>query len=528
MKGRLSAELARGIALALLATCVLVGLLVPFRSDIGLVNAVLLFLLLTVAISAVWGRTVGIVAALLTSIAVNLFFVEPLHSFTVQESRNVLALGIFLAVSIITGTLLAQAKNSEGQARQLQAETEVALQLSHAMSRETEPGKALQVLCAEVTKALAARSAAVLQESKGAWSAVAGAGDAELLQRTPTNEERVATDRALNERSVQVIGHWGLAGERVPRIVVPQGRAGAHPRREDSKIFAPLVLGDRVLGVLRLDGPVGRTPFESDPLRLLRIAASEAAVALQRLQLSTAAAHAEALREADELKATLLASVSHDLRTPVATIKAAITSVLDTDIRWSAEDLDAFYRTIDEQADRLTAVLGAVLDLNRLASGAFEPDSSVVRCEHLLQRAAEVAGPETNGRQLVIEAPSDLRVLVDESLIVQALANLISNSAKYSQPEGTIRLGANEVDGQVVISVEDEGPGIDPADLPHIFEQFYRSPAHRGRVKGSGLGLTIVKGFVEACGGTVEVTSTGEKTRFSLRFPAVTPATVPS
>ena len=497
----------------------MVAVLSPFREDVGLLNAALIFLLLTLVISAVWGRGVGLIAAVVTNLAFNVFFIEPLHTLTVQEPRNVVALAVFLVVSVIGGTLLALARRGEEQARLLQAETELSLRLSHAMSRETEPQQALQALCSEIISALAAPSAAVLTHDRSGWTVVATAG-AERAARAPETEERAAADRAVTSREQQGIGHSGLDGSRRPRIVIPDGRDVAYAAREQSSVFVPLILGERVLGVLRLDGPIGDTLFRHEPRRLLEAAASEAAVALERVELSRAAAHAAALREADELKTALLTSISHDLKTPLATIKAAISSILDRNITWSKEDLDTFYKTIDSQVDRLDRVVSDILDLNRIETGAVLPDQAVVRPMELLRRARDLTTYETAGREVIVEGSEDLRALVDESLIMQALVNLIENGARYSRPGGAIRLIAEQADDGAVIVVEDEGPGIDAADLPHLFERFYRAPAHSSRVKGSGLGLTIVKGFVELCGGKVTVTSGRDGTRFRLVLPA--------
>jgi signal transduction histidine kinase len=137
-----------------------------------------------------------------------------------------------------------------------------------------------------------------------------------------------------------------------------------------------------------------------------------------------------------------------------------------------------------------------------------------------------VTAHETSGREVTVEAPPDLRALVDESLIVQALVNLIENAVKYSRHGGAIHLRAFAGDEGTVITVEDEGPGIAPEDLPYVFQRFYRAEEHSRRVKGSGLGLTIVKGFVELCGGEVGLESSPQGTRFIIRLPAALNETV--
>jgi signal transduction histidine kinase len=183
----------------------------------------------------------------------------------------------------------------------------------------------------------------------------------------------------------------------------------------------------------------------------------------------------------------------------------------------------AFHETIDSQADRLNRVISDILDLNRIEAGTLTPDETPVRVLELLQDARDVTAFETRGRVVTVEAPPELRVLADESLIRQALVNLIENAAKYSTHDAEIQLKARIQGNEALITVQDEGPGIAAEDLPYVFERFYRAEEHSRRVKGSGLGLTIVKGFVELSGGKVRVESSPAGTRFSISLPLATP-----
>jgi two-component system sensor histidine kinase KdpD len=282
----------------------------------------------------------------------------------------------------------------------------------------------------------------------------------------------------------------------------------------------PLMVGDRAIGVLRVDGPIGDTPFREHPEQLLGAVASEAALALERAELARAASRTEALRQADEMKTALMASISHDLKTPLATIKAAISSVLDKRVTWTEDDIDVFHQTIDSQVDRLNRIISDILDLNRVESGDLTPEHTAVSVGELLFRAKTATSFETKGREVTIDAPASLRVLTDEALITQALVNLIENAVKYSVPGGAIHLKAAGGPDEVLLTVEDEGPGIAPEDLPSVFERFYRAEEHSRRIKGSGLGLTIVKGFVELCGGQVSVESSPAGTKFIIKLPA--------
>ncbi len=518
---------AAGAGVSTILTIALTAALTPLRDDLGLVNIGLLYLLLTLVMAAAWGREVGLFAAVITNLCLNFFFIDPLYKFTVQEPRNVLALVVFLVVSVIGGTLLSAARESAENARRRQAETEIALRLSREMSGETEPERALDTVCRTVTESFAASGAAVLTRELGAWKVVAHSG-AENAERPLDPEERSSAARAAESRTYQSAGDVGILLGRRRRVVSSRGRAGGHPARSRSLAFVPLVLGDQVVGILRLDGPMGDSPFRDRPESLLGAVAAEAALALQRTELARGAAHAEALREADQMKSALMASISHDLKTPLAGIKAAISSILDESVNWSAEDLRAFHRVIDSQADRLDRVISDILDLNRIESGGVHAERAPVRALELLRSAKDATALVTAGRDITINARGDLWLLTDEGLIEQAIVNLIENAAKYSRANRPIHLRAEGEGDQILLAVEDEGPGIAPQDLPYVFERFYRAEEHSRRVKGSGLGLSIVKAFVELCGGTVAVESSPDGTRFLIHLPAAVPEGLPA
>jgi two-component system sensor histidine kinase KdpD len=516
--GSFVSEKSVGFAVATLSTALLTAVLAPFRNEVGLLNEGLLLLLLTLLISAVWGREVGIYTAVITNLSLNFFFIDPLHTFDVADAKNIVALFIFLGVSLVGSALLSTARLAAAEARRRQSETEVALRLSRAMSGRTEPEDALQALCEEVVQSFAAPGAAVLTPYERTWRVLAHTGSSDA-GRLPDTEERTALERAISTGAFEGLGFTGLSRAPRRRIVVPRGRASAY-HLDRSVALVPLKLGERVLGVLRVDGPIGDSPFRSEPEGLLAAVASEGAQAVQRAELATEAAHAKALKEADEMKTALMASISHDLKTPLAAIKGAIASVRDKSVEWTEEDIEAFNETIESQADRLNRVISDILDLNRIESGTLMPEREPIRVVDLLERARKVTLPQTRGRDVTIEAPATLRVLTDEALITQVLVNLIENAAKYSTPHGGIHLKAQPQGEQAVITVEDEGPGIAPQDLPYVFERFYRAQEYSRRVKGSGLGLTIVKAFVELCGGKVSVESSPKGTRFIVALPA--------
>jgi two-component system sensor histidine kinase KdpD len=327
--------------------------------------------------------------------------------------------------------------------------------------------------------------------------------------------ELSTAESTLRERHLRILGWTGLGRARRPRIVM-----GGSLEEVRSVGFVPLLVGEEALGVLRLDGPVEASIFASQPERLLEAFAREAALSLQRVRLAQEAAHADVLRQADAMKSALLASVSHDLRTPLAGITAAVSSLNDRSVAWSDADRDAFLRAIETQARLLDSIIGDILSLSRIESGAISPSIESVPVVDMLAAARERTAIATQGRDVSIDADATLEARTDESLIVQAIANLIENAAKYSSPGGAIRLSARSAGSDVEVSVQDSGPGIAPEDMPHLFERFYRGQAGARKTRGSGLGLAIVQGFVTLSGGAVKVETSATGTCFTLTLPA--------
>ncbi len=509
-----------GALTTIASAAALVAVLAPFHRQVGLLNEGLIFLAFTLLVSATWGRQIGLFAAVVANLALNFFFVEPLHTFTVQDPANVFGLLVFLVVSIVGGTLLSNARSSAREAARREAETQVLLQLSRAMIGQIDPIDALSSLCREVVGAFNAPGASVLSATPTGWRVLASAGDGNS-SRMPDRAEGVMVEQAIHTGIVARLGHTGLSPARRPRIVAPAGRRRVD-EPERGVAFVPLEVGGKAIGVLRLDGPIGSTPFRDNAEGLLAAFAREAALGVQRAEFARAAAHADALMQADEMKTALMTSISHDLKTPLASIKMAVTSLLDASVAWPETDVAAFLEVIDGQADRLNRVISDILDLNRIESGVVAPALRTVEARALLEDARERTAITARGREVRVDTADGLFVHADASLVVQALVNLIENAVKYATDGTPILLGAQPSGEDAIdLFVADEGPGIATQDLPHVFERFYRADDQSRRVKGSGLGLAIVKGFVTLSGGSVHVDSSPDGTRFTVSLPAV-------
>jgi two-component system sensor histidine kinase KdpD len=267
-----------------------------------------------------------------------------------------------------------------------------------------------------------------------------------------------------------------------------------------------------------------RPPANVDRDALIAAFVGETASALERTRLEARARRVESLERSDALKTALLSSVSHDLRSPLTAIKAAVGNLRDPEIEWSDDDRDAFLATIEGQTDRLTQTVTNLLDMTRLEGGAVSIRLEPLDVRSLLDEVADEARRRAPERTVHVESSEVglVAVTADHSLLLQALINLVDNAIRYSTPGGAITLASEKVGRRVLLRVADSGPGIPESDIAHLFEKFYRGRASAS-ARGSGLGLPIVKSMVELCRGTVSVRSSAKGAVFTIDLPAASP-----
>ncbi len=230
-------------------------------------------------------------------------------------------------------------------------------------------------------------------------------------------------------------------------------------------------------------------------------------VALQRRRLEADAAKALGLAEADALRTALLAAVSHDLRTPLASIKASVTSLLQDDIAWTEDATAEFLATIDEETDRLNNLVGNLLDMSRLQTGALQLVLRDVGLDEVVPRA--IAGLPDRPAPLVVDVPEDLpRIRADAALLERAVANVVDNARSWSPPDREVRIEAGAVGDHVLLRVVDRGPGVPAEQRVRMFEPFQRLGDNPANGTGVGLGLAVARGFVEGMGGEISVEDT--------------------
>jgi two-component system sensor histidine kinase KdpD len=288
-------------------------------------------------------------------------------------------------------------------------------------------------------------------------------------------------------------------------------------------LYLPILTPDRVAGVLEVIGRPGAGAFHADDERLLTTFVDQAALALERARLGQEAAQAAVLARSDELKSALLAAVSHDLRTPLASIKAAATSLLDDSVTWEPEARKELLSAIDEETDRLTLMVSNLLDLSRIEGGALKPRKDWYDPEELVNDVVQRLASRQPGHPITVRIEPDVPLVeFDYVEIAQVLINLLENAIRHTPPGTPISVTVRRAPDAVAIAVHDDGPGIPLVYQPHLFEKFYRAPG-KAREPGSGIGLAICKGLVEAHGGAIRVTSSpdaGTTFTFTLPIPA--------
>ncbi|MGW5244113.1 ATP-binding protein [Streptomyces sp. NPDC004129] len=416
--------------------------------DLGLANDMLLFLALTVAAALLGGLFPALASAAFGSLLLNYFYTPPLHRLTIADPKNIVAIVIFVGVAVSVASVVDLAARRTHQAARLRAESEILSFLAGSVLRG-ETG--LQEILERVRETFGMESAA-------------------LLERTSE------------------VAPWTCAGSVGPGTAVE--------RPEDADVDVPV--GDHM--ALALSGRV----LPASDRRVLAAFAAQAAVVLDRQRLQQEAEQARALAEGNRIRTALLAAVSHDLRTPLAGIKASVTSLRSDDVEWSEEDRAELLAAIEEGADRLDHLVGNLLDMSRLQTGTVTPLIRSIDLDEVVPMA--LGGVPEDSVEL--DVPESLpMVAVDAGLLERTVANLVENAVKYS-PLGTpVLVAASALADRVEVRVVDRGPGVPDEAKDRIFEPFQRyGDAPRGA--GVGLGLAVARGFAEAMGGTLNAEDT--------------------
>jgi two-component system sensor histidine kinase KdpD len=475
------------------------------RSTVLIPNLAIIYLLPILFAAVTWGWWPALLSAVLGFLTYNYFFTEPIHTFAVRDPAEWLALLIFLTVAAVTSNLAARERARQEEARRRAGEAELLYELGRSLSGSAAP-EALREFAERLTGAFGLGGCAVvLDEGHGRTGTLLSVG-------------AVAADDAART----VLGRPGGKRRHLGRWIAVRG---AGSERHPPILSIPLHVGERPIGALRL---VGRRSLSDEETRVLATIADQLATALERERFRQEAQQAEILRRTDELRQALLSSVSHDLRTPLASIKASAGSLLADGVEWSEQDRRSFLTTIDRESDRLDRLVGNLLDMSRIEGGALRPQADWYDLGELAREVIARLRHPLRGREIRLDSPDELPpVEMDYLMIDQVLSNLLENAAKYS-PVGTpIHVRVRSAPEMIRTCVIDRGPGIPPAERLHIFDKFSRLDSG-GTVAGSGLGLAVSKGLVEAHGGCIWAEETpGGGATFCFALPAKAPPPPP-
>ena len=500
-----------------LTVAAIVGSTLPMlavRDSLDVLNVALIYLLLVFVVALFAGPGPASAGAVLSFVLFDALFIPPYHALTVARSDHVLALFVYLGVAFVTGQLVSRVRSRTEIAEREQQRTALLYELNAALIGDVTLDAILNRIVERVVTVYGASKSQILLPDDEEQLAVRASYPAG--QPAP-NRQRLAV-------AIWAMEHRAPAGQSTAgrRVRVPHGvgsQVSPLIRRDEDVLYLPVATAERVVGVLEVSGKPGGGRFVQEDEQLLASFADQAALALERARLSEEAARAAALAQSDELKSALLSAVSHELRTPLAAIKTSATSLLDTSVDWDDASRQDFLEAIDEETDRLTLMVGNLLDLSRIEGGALRPDREWYEAAELIADVERRLASRAAGHRLTTAVEPDLPpVWLDYVEIAQVLMNLGENALKYTLPGTSIRISARRSAGSIEFAVNDEGPGIPEEKLPRLFEKFYRAE-EQNRVPGTGIGLAISKGLVEAHGGTISLESrvgVGTTVRFTI------------
>ena len=452
---------------------------VALRGTVPTEAADMIYLAIVAAAAAAWGTGPALVAAGLGVFAWDFFFVQPIYTVTVESPRDLITGAVFAAMAVMTGTLAGRVR---AEARAAGARIE-GLRRIGAFSRRLGEPKTEPDLLAEI-----AHQAAGLA---GHAVALSAEGDDIAL--------RAVEPPAPPDVEVLDEGAWAAARWTWTRGD-PTGRGtGTLP-----SVAWRFLLMRTVRGKLGVLGVRSEADLDEPVLQALEALADQAAVALERVRLALASARGEALEETQRLRTALLASLGHDLRTPLTAIQGAAGTLRTAWDGLAPETRADLLASIEEDVGRMSRFLASITELTRLESGEVRPRLAPVPLAAVVEAAV---GRLPAAPFVAVRVPEDLRAVADATLLEQALFNVLDNAVKYAPDGSLVRVGATQEGGEVCLSVADEGVGIPPEDLPHVFDSFFRVRVGDRSSFGTGLGLAIARGLVEAMGGRITARS---------------------
>ncbi len=469
-----------GIVVTLFGLAALLALLLPFRSHLSIAIPALAFVLPALAGVVIGGFLPGAVGALVGFVVYDYFFLPPYDALTVRSPQNWIALGVYAAVVLMVAEVVVKLRSAREEALRRTEESERLFELSQALIGDLSLSQLLSHIVATVQSVFTPR-----------WTA---------LVLPDTDRDATGYGQTLG---VAASAGEPLTGADMESLTSGGGQARSLGLVDDTaprRVSVALVVSHRPVGMLVLQ----EVQLAERERSLLGTFANQAALAVDRAQLREQALRTQLLEEIDRWRRALMGAASHDLRTPLASIKTAVSSLRQVDARLGPDDRAELLELIELQSDRLARLLTNLLDMTRIEAGALELRPTTVGFDELVDEALALLGGIVAPGRVAVDAAVGLPLLhLDRVLMSQVLANVLENAERLSPDDCVIRVTARTAPGSVAtwveIAVTDDGPGIAPEERERVFEMF----SQNGGGGRAGLGLAIAKAFVEAHGGLI-------------------------
>jgi two-component system sensor histidine kinase KdpD len=466
---------------------------------IGIESADLVFLVAVIGIAYRFGLRPSLAAAVLSMVAYQFFFLEPLYKIGFADVKNFTALGFFFFTAFVVSNLTAKVRAQATTARSRAATTEALYAFSKKLAGIVSLDDLLWAAAYQIAHSLKTDVVIVLPDANGILQVKAGFPPEDDLDQAELGAAKWSYE---NNRAA------GRGSDTLP---------GA------SRLFIPLRTAGGCIGVVGLGrGQRSEMLLTPDERRLLDALMDQSALALERVKLAGQINEARLAAESERLRAALLTSLSHDLKTPLASILGAVTSLKQYRDLLDSPARDELISTIQEEAERLSRFVGNLLDMTKIESGSIELDREHVDIDEIVATALQRVSGMVSGHKVKVDLEAGLPMLdLDVMLFEQVLVNLLDNASKYAPPGTEIRIRARRTRGAVAIEVLDEGPGIPEDRLERVFEKFHRVKHGDRQRAGTGLGLAICRGFVQALGGKIVAANRADRSGaiFTITLP---------
>ncbi|MFZ3338443.1 MAG: sensor histidine kinase KdpD [Xanthobacteraceae bacterium] len=487
----------RPYGVALVAVALAIGIAELIGGAIGPTNSDLVFLTAVVAVAVRFGLWPSLFASVVSALGYNFFFLPPIYTFTIADPHNVTAFGFFTLVAVIVSSVAARVRTQAVATMERARTTESLYAFSRKLAGAGTLDDVLWATAYQTALMLKVRVVLLLPEH-GTIAVRAGYPPEDILDDADIAAAKWAWE---NNRTA------GRGSDTLP---------GA------KRLFLPMHTGRGAIGVMGIDSDKPGPLFTPDQRRLLDALADQGALAIERVRLVEEMDRVERNAETERLRSALLTSISHDLKTPLAAVLGSAGTLRDLAEKLSAGEKAELLSTIIDESERLNRFIANLLDMTKLESGAITPNVALHDLGEIVGSALRRASRILARHEVELDLAPDLPMIeLDAVLFEQVLFNVLDNAAKYAPSETTIRIQAWRGGDTVFLQVLDEGSGIPPTDLEHIFDKFYRAQKTDQVRAGTGLGLAISRGFVEAMHGTIVAANRSDRSgaMFTINLP---------